>query len=255
MNMNANPNKALGSLVYDCPICNAKNSTFDVKGFGDLLSGQDDSLVVQLFSICRACSKAICIDSVFKKELFNNRTTALKIASSKISLVNYVALYLKERERDFGTVFSTFTYIPVIPKLGKIPEHLPKDINDIFLEAIKCNSLNCYNAAAAMFRLCLDKTTKDLLNKNKNLNPTVDNSKTIHKRLIWIFQNKLLHSNLEELSKCIKDDGNDAAHDGNIGKVEANDLFDFTYEFLEQVYTQPERVRIAKERREQRRSQ
>ncbi|MEO9303158.1 DUF4145 domain-containing protein [Acinetobacter pittii] len=42
---------------------------------------------------------------------------------------------------------------------------------------------------------------------------------------------------LEELSRCIKDDGNDAAHDGTIGETEANDLLDFTYELLERVYT------------------
>ncbi|RZG42152.1 DUF4145 domain-containing protein [Acinetobacter baumannii] len=75
----------------------------------------------------------------------------------------------------------------------------------------------------------------------------------MHNRLTWIFNNKILNAGLEELSRCIKDDGNDGAHDGNIGKEEADDLFDFTYELLEQVYTQPERIRLATTRRLERR--
>ncbi|MDC4684807.1 DUF4145 domain-containing protein, partial [Acinetobacter baumannii] len=140
--------------------------------------------------------------------------------------------------------------------LGKIdsPEHLPQEIKIIFEEASTCLATKCFNAAAAMFRLCLDMTTKDILNKNKHLNPTQDNNKTIHKRLNWIFENHLLSANLEDLSRCIKDDGNDGAHDGTIGQIEADDLFDFTSVLLEQVYTQPEKVRIARERRQERHS-
>lgn len=69
----------------------------------------------------------------------------------------------------------------------------------------------------------------------------------------WIFENEILPSDLEDLSRGIKDDGNDAAHDGSLNKDDAEDLLDFTYILLERVYTEPERVKIAAQRRVARR--
>lgn len=43
-------------------------------------------------------------------------------------------------------------------------------------------------------------------------------------------------------------------HDGSLEKEDAEDLLDFTFALLERMYTEPERLRIAKERRESRRA-
>lgn len=51
------------------------------------------------------------------------------------------------------------------------------------------------------------------------------------------------------MSRGIKDDGNDAVHDGSLSKGDAKDLLDFTYILLERLYTEPERVKIAAQRR------
>lgn len=63
------------------------------------------------------------------------------------------------------------------------PEYLPEELNKIFNEATKCLSIGGYNAAGAMYRLCLDMTIKYILQKNKNLEPTSGDNKTIHNRL------------------------------------------------------------------------
>ena len=72
-------------------------------------------------------------------------------------------------------------------------------------------------------------------------------------RLPWLFDRNLLPEALRELSSCIKEDGNDGAHEGSLQKEDAEDLLDFTTALLERLYTEPERLRLAKERREARR--
>lgn len=52
----------------------------------------------------------------------------------------------------------------------------------------------------------------------------------------------------------MKDDGNDGAHEGTLTQHDADDLLDFTIALLERLYTEPERLRLAKARRDARRS-
>ncbi|WP_227525439.1 DUF4145 domain-containing protein, partial [Klebsiella pneumoniae] len=72
-------------------------------------------------------------------------------------------------------------------------------------------------------------------------------------RMEWLFDNHLLPESLRELAECVKDDGNDGAHEGVLDKDAAEDLEDFTYLFLERLYTEPQRLIEARTRREQRR--
>ena len=132
----------------------------------------------------------------------------------------------------------------------KPPEYLPLDIQTVFIEGATCIAVSCYNASATMFRLCIDLATKGMLPEEevKGLNRAV--RRNLGLRLPWLFDNGHLPEALRELSTCIKDDGNDGAHQGNLGKEDAEDLLDFTYELLERLYTEPERLRLAKERRE-----
>jgi hypothetical protein len=68
-----------------------------------------------------------------------------------------------------------------------------------------------------------------------------------------LFDNKILPEALHELSGCIKEDGNDGAHEGTLRKADAEDLLDFTAALLERLYTEPERLRLAQSRRDARR--
>ncbi|KDR37818.1 DUF4145 domain-containing protein [Caballeronia glathei] len=47
-------------------------------------------------------------------------------------------------------------------------------------------------------------------------------------RLIWLFDTERLDEGLRELSACVKDYGNDGAHEGTLDEVAALDLQDFT---------------------------
>lgn len=73
-------------------------------------------------------------------------------------------------------------------------------------------------------------------------------------RLAWLLDHGHLPEALRELSAAVKEDGNDGAHAGTLNKVDAEDLLDFTVALLERMYTEPARLRLAKQRREERRA-
>ena len=110
-------------------------------------------------------------------------------------------------------------------------------------------SIGCYNAASTMFRLCIDLSTRAMLPAGdaEGLNSRV--RRNLGLRLPWLFDNGILPEALRELSSCIKDDGNDGAHEGSLNKEDAENLLDFTYVILERIYTEPKRIQLAKERR------
>ena len=103
-----------------------------------------------------------------------------------------------------------------------------------------------------MYRLCIDLATKPLLPEGNEhgLNSTIRRSLGL--RLNWLFENEILPESLRGLSTAVKDDGNDGAHQGNLGKEEADDLLDFTYLLLERLYTEPQRIARAEQRRRDR---
>lgn len=72
-------------------------------------------------------------------------------------------------------------------------------------------------------------------------------------RLPWLFKNGLLPRDLEQLAACVREDGNDGAHAGTLKKPDAEDLLDFTTALLERMFTEPAKLKAAKERRDQRR--
>lgn len=83
------------------------------------------------------------------------------------------------------------------------------------------------------------------------------NNKTRHDlglRLPWLFDNGILPDGLRGLSTCIREDGNDGAHQGTLTREDAEDLLDFTIALLERLFTEPKRLEQAKERRERRRN-
>jgi hypothetical protein len=67
-------------------------------------------------------------------------------------------------------------------------------------------------------------------------------------RLPWLFENGRLPVELAELARCVREDGNDGAHQGTLTEPDAADLLDFTMAFLQRVYTEPKRIELAARR-------
>lgn len=239
----------MGTFVFDCPNCSAKNSTFDVNGFMPTET-HPDAIFWYLFSTCRSCKISISINADLTPSTIHS--LYVSYTTNQNSKIKAIGSMLSD-QGDISLWFVNFKYSPILPSSEHSPEHLPSDIEAIFKEGANCFSIGCFNAAGAMFRLCLDTTTKNILSQNEHLDPTTNDKKTIHSRLNWIFKNNILPKQLEDLSRCIKDDGNDAAHDGSLCKEDAADLLDFTYILLERIYTEPARIENARQRRIERR--
>lgn len=134
------------------------------------------------------------------------------------------------------------------------PDYCDKAVAAVFREAATCFKVECFNAAGAMFRLAVDLATRPMLPAAGTAGaPNAWTRDKLRPRLDWLFANGKLPQGLHELAGCITDDGNDGAHAGTLTKAEAEDLLDFTTALLERVYTEPEKLRLAKQRTQQRR--
>lgn len=223
----------MAELVADCPRCRAQLITFDAGT--ELLVGAtvDGNLLYEMFCVCRSCARA----TIF-------------LVAEKDHTRNQRVLVQKSNRRVFGTLpsesvngFHLLHHIsPADVDTAPPPEELPDDIDRAFREATKCAAVGCYNAAGAMFRLCLNLATKDV------------KGSTLAARLQALCEEKQFSPELRELGSVVRLDGNDAAHDGSLDQEAVEDMQAFAARFLTQLYTEPARVRAANERRQKRKS-
>jgi len=223
-------------LVADCPRCGAKSHTFDVFSLNIYTP-----YTYEVFSVCKNCN----CGTIFLTVLSNDSGIAPERFSQE-SIFTY--------KKSLNNILRIIDYINTRNLTAKSPpDFIPDKIQKIFLEGSQSFSGNCPNASAAMFRLCVDLATKDLLpDEGNGLNQNV--KKRLYDRLNWLMENNILSKDLHELSDCIREDGNDGVHDGTVTQIEAEDLLDFTYILLERIYTEPERTRLAKKRKDERRA-
>jgi hypothetical protein len=227
----------MSELVADCPRCNATNMTFDL--LNQVLVGVQHEWqnILETFCICRNCGKPTIFvvsqkDPKYKAIAQGGLESVSCSANQIVNVLRYVGLQDQSGENP--------------------PEHLPVNIEEIFNEGASCLAIGCNNAAVTMFRLCLDLATQSLLPETaEGLNNRVRRSLGL--RLAWLFDNDILPEGLRDLSTCIKDDGNDGAHEGTLEQHDASDILDFTYILLERLFTEPERIKLAAERRLSRR--
>ncbi len=104
----------------------------------------------------------------------------------------------------------------------------------------------------------LDATTRDLLpTPVEKGNPNYIGEKArrdLGLRLPELFRRGLIPLRLEEISGCIKEDGNDATHaQEGIAQADTEDMQDFTILMLEERYTLPGQIEQNKQRRKERR--
>jgi hypothetical protein len=226
-------------LVTNCPRCGSRKITFDLTQDNFLGTQYGWQYVYEAFCVCRHCKKA----TIFILEQKTSRTEdAFKagLASIKGAINDYMTV------EGFINLKDTEKVQP--------PEYLPENVKSAFKEGATCLAVGCHNAAGTMFRLCLDLATRSKLPAEDSLGLNAKVRRDLGLRLPWLFDNGHLPADLRELSSCVKDDGNDGAHAGSLQKNEAEDLLDFTTALLERIYTEPERLRLAKERRESRRA-
>ena len=227
-------------LVWDCPRCNSKNMTFDVLATTQIDRRYDWQERAEVFCVCRNC----------------HQSTTLVIAQKEYSAdVRFIS-----SPASFGGSFNDYFNVEgfiCLRDMGAMaaPEFVPEKIAAAFREGATSVVTRCPNAAGAMFRLAVDLTTRPLLPAEETAGLNNKVRRDLGLRLPWLFNNGLLPRELEQLSRCIREDGNDGAHAGTLTKEDALDLQDFSVALLERVFTEPGRLKLAEERRAERRAQ
>jgi len=77
---------------------------------------------------------------------------------------------------------------------------VPPNIANVFREAATCLTVECWNAAGTMFRLCVDLATRPLLPKEEVKGLNAKTRRDLGLRLPWLFDNDKLPPGLRELS-------------------------------------------------------
>lgn len=232
----------MAEIVADCPRCGALKVTFDVTYSHPVSVSYGWKHRLEIHSICRGCSKGTIFIADQKGAGDAERNVILdglqKLKGNVNKYLDQIDRYVSLRDRDAEAP----------------PEYLPANIDAAFREGAACHSIGCYNAAATMFRLCVDLATRPLLPVENvdGLNGKIRFSLGL--RLSWLFSTKRLPDALQDLSEAVKDDGNEGAHEGTLTKADAEDLLDFATALLERLYTEPRKLELARERRESRKS-
>ncbi|MGD0597307.1 MAG: DUF4145 domain-containing protein [Sedimentisphaerales bacterium] len=225
----------MAELVANCPRCGSQKITFDVTQAHIIGVEYQWQRWYEAFCICRHCLRStifVLSDSVHGDYQLVHTKGLLNLEGA---INQYVDI------TDFVNLKDIAAAQP--------PEHLPQNVEKIFREGAKCLAIGCNNAAGTMFRLCIDIVTRGMLptEEVEGLNARV--RRDLGLRLPWMFDHGILPESIRDLSSCIKDDGNDGAHEGTLSEEDAGDMLDFTYAMLERLYTEPKRIELAKERR------
>lgn len=227
-------------MVDNCPRCGSQKIAFDVSGLNCIKTykviGGATAYDYEVYCVCRECRKTT-IFLCHPKER-NKSLDGYNWATGMFGL------------KEIAEVVRAIS--PADLAVDEAPEFLPKHIHSAYEEGTKCLAIGCYNASATMFRLCLDYATKGLTPEGDQ-GPAHKIRRSLGLRMEWLFDNDLLPVALKQLAECVKDDGNDGAHEGILDKASAEDLNDFTCLLLERLYTEPQRLIEARTRREQRR--
>lgn len=234
-----------GELVADCPRCDAKRMTFDVTAELHRSTRYGWQFHYEVFAVCRECHKS----TIFALEqLAGDQAPDHGIVHNQglLKLEGSINNYM--RVKGFISIKDVAATRP--------PDHVPNEIKSVFEEGATCLATECWNAAATMFRLCIDLATRALLPPKGEVVPGLRyrTRRDLGLRLDWLFENGRIPPDLEELSHAVREDGNDAAHAGTLKKEDAEDLSDFAYALLDRLYTEPARIAEAKDRRNKRRA-
>lgn len=223
----------MSELVANCPRCGAKHITFKLQAQTQVAFQYDWQRIYEAFCICKNCHQAtIFVLAQSEPQFEGEMRKGLSNLTSTVN--NYV------RVETYISLKNTASSPP--------PEFLPPEIEKAFREGAACFSIGCFNAAATMFRLCLDLATKAMLPQEETERLNARKRRDLGFRLPWLFEQGKLPEGLHDLSVCIKQDGNDGAHDGCLTEHDAHDILDFTFLLLERLYTEPKRIEQARER-------
>jgi hypothetical protein len=174
-------------LVHDCPRCGAAEMTFDVTSDTFLEERHGWQRIHEAFALCRVCHVST-VFTLAQRESFHPTDSRFQ-----------------RRPSDYGEValndyFRVEGYIAIKDMAtAAAPEHCPAEVEAAFREGATCLAVGCHNAAGAMFRLCVDLTTRPMLPASDAPDgPNARTRRDLGLRLQWLFDEQEFHQLLDK---------------------------------------------------------
>ncbi len=168
---------------------------------------------------CSHCSKGIC--GIFAHKLGNVSYTL----NNAIGSIDDYSVYLNDAWPR--------------PKKIDVPLHVPELVSSYYIQALSSVSIRSFDAAAMMFRKCLEVATK-------SIDPSTEKMKLVD-RIDRLFSSRKITEEMKDWAHEIRLGGNEAAHeDAQYSETECQALTEFTEAFLTYSFTLP--YKIAKRR-------
>ena len=228
----------------DCNRCGAQKATFEVYWLNAIAKDLRGVTTFDLSGSCRSCGRSNTMSVRHGSYAAIHNTHDLRSIMNSVANLNDILIL-----NAFLNVSDL--YVP------DVPDFVEGDLRQIYKEGRLSLVVGNYNAAASMFRLCVDLLTRPLLPDTGDAakpQPSGKERKDVAPRLRWLLSNRILDQGLADLADCIREDGNDASHHGDVRtREEAEDVADFCRILLERLVTEPKRMEVARERREERR--
>ena len=169
----------MAMLVADCPRCRATKITFDVN-HGVQVGIQHNWLRTwEAFCVCRNCRKA----TIFVLSITDYEFSKSKYAECPVDFPGSLNPFLRDASR----------YI-CIRDIGAMeaPDDVPPNVADAFNQGATCVAVECWDAAAAMFRKSIDLATAPMLPAEDAPGLNARTRRDLGLRLPWLLSRPLI---------------------------------------------------------------
>jgi hypothetical protein len=195
---------------------------------------------------CPHCeTKSIAFTAISAVQKYNSTTwlTSFRCNGCHGGYFAEINNQVNESPKDYDGDIDSCQYYNSIEEYPRkiksnIPEYLPANIHNFFLQA--CSSLRTENfdSSAIMSRKVLEVSVKKIHPARQG---------TLYKRIELLEAEGLITSDLKEWAHIIREDGNESAHEEEpVTKEFAEDILSFTEMFLLYVFTMPGMVNAKK---------
>jgi len=210
-------------MVMTCPHCGAEKMTFNVA----VGARHIDRNYSTALAFCNACNQPVAAKFFLRSGNF----------SAGNDLVDYNGDLLEERN-----LFNTNIW----PKSEAItsPASAPDRVARNYVEAVQARKARLWNAACGSYRRCMELALKDFA-------PDIDAWK-LEKRIDKLAADNRITPDIQEWAHSLRLDGNEALHgDADATEEMAEQMHHLTYFLLTYLYTLPNQIQQARDRREQ----
>ena len=200
-------------MVLDCPHCGSERTGF-VQG-GERQLPRNTGTWNTLF-MCRKCQGGIVV---------------------KLRLPAHIPRQQKPSGCTGDPRDDGFDMLAMYPKPQPVaaPQYVPDDIAGNFVEAVDNLRRGSFTSAGMMFRRVLEQATLEI-------GPGLERQKLV-KRIDTLAEQHNLTPAMKDWAHIIRLEGNDAAHEDQFEKGDAEQMHWFTELFLIYVYSLPARVK------------